>query len=206
LLAKGILHRSSQLAFAGCAVLTLICWFLISKSVLSEYRMPVCSHLLWGAAVVLGLTFRDEFATLLSRAGALAIPLASAVALTSPVASGIPTLWKFAYIATLGLIALVIGLVWHRQWYLYAFSGQLAIGGYGAATLGFRSAEAWLGQAAVTAFAWSAGSLLLAVLISAHKARWLPPRFFPKWRSDATFPSETPMEQGTVLPDATENG
>jgi hypothetical protein len=205
LLAKGIVRHSSRFALAGCVVFTFVMALEIQHSDLSAYRMSLCAHLLWGAVIVLGLTFRDDFANRLARAGALAMPLASLMVFVSPVASSIPLAWKFLYIASLGLIALLIARFAHHRWYLYAFVGQLAAGGYALATFGFRSAIALLGQVAVTSFAWSAGTLLLAVLISAHKARWIPPRLFPRWEDNVTSGLETPAQQPATSPDIGKN-
>ena len=44
--------------------------------------------------------------------------------------------------------------------------------------LGFRRAVESFGRAAMTAFVWSLGTLIVAFLISVRKARWVPRQFF----------------------------
>jgi hypothetical protein len=47
--------------------------------------------------------------------------------------------------------------------------------------LGFREAASVVGRTAMTALSWSVATLLIGILISAHKANWLPRRLFSKW-------------------------
>jgi hypothetical protein len=68
-------------------------------------------------------------------------------------------------------------------WFLYAFGGMVAVSAYTGAISGFHRAAAIVGRDAMTAFTWSSGTLLLALLISAQKARWLPRRMWPRWRN-----------------------
>ena len=81
--------------------------------------------------------------------------------------------------ALLVLACLVIAVWRHSRVFLYAFGGMAAVILYAGFVTVFRRATGFLGREAMTAFAWSLGMLLLAFLISAQKARWLPWRIFP---------------------------
>jgi hypothetical protein len=63
---------------------------------------------------------------------------------------------------------------------------------YASVVVGFRRAALAIGRDAMTAFVWSLGTLLLACLISAQKARWLPRRIFP-WRNDGNGTAIVPQ-------------
>ncbi|MBL8851871.1 MAG: hypothetical protein JNG89_19520, partial [Planctomycetaceae bacterium] len=76
-----------------------------------------------------------------------------------------------------------------------------SLGGYAGAVLGYRAAADFFGKAAATSFAWSVSALLLAILISAHKATWLPPRLLPRWRN-GNHP-DAPPAASMDLPDPT---
>ena len=181
LLARGIQLRSSIVCTSSFGVLTLVTWQVLPDSMLSEYRMTICYHLLWVLIVIGGLAFSDRFASTLRLVGALQAPLAALVVMVSPVASEVPATWRIIYVVVLAAGCLAIAKIWRSKWYLYAFTALMGMGFYGGAALGFRSAVGVLGRAAITAFCWSVGALLLAFLISAHKANWLPRRLFPRW-------------------------
>jgi hypothetical protein len=173
--------RSTAIGALSSLVLTAAVWLVVPSTPAAVFRVTICYHLLWLAVVVLGLAGRDRLAIWLRIVGALLMPLASVVVLASPRAAEVPLVGRLVYVAALAVTCFVIARVWRSRWYLYAFTSLLAIGGYGSAALGFRGAAGVLGRSAVTSFAWSVGALLLALLISAHKASWLPPRLFPRW-------------------------
>jgi hypothetical protein len=182
-LLQGLRRRSSALSTAGVAALAFAVWIILPHTIAAGYRMTISYHVLWVAVIAFGLVFRDRFADVLRIVGALQMPLAAAIVLIGPRAADVPISWRLAYVAALTIACLVIARTWRSRWYLYAFTSLLAMGCYGVAVLGFRSAVQELGRASVTAFAWSAAALLTAFLISAHKARWLPARIFPRWRN-----------------------
>ena len=67
--------------------------------------------------------------------------------------------------------------------HVYAFLGLLTLTGYATAVVAYRQATSLFGKAATASFVWSVAALLIAFLISAHKASWLPPRLLPRWRN-----------------------
>jgi hypothetical protein len=188
LLIQSIRARSSWRGALASAVLAAGVWLVVPATPLAGFRMTTCYHLLWAAVIVLGLAYRDRFAVLLRIVGAAQMPLASIVVIVSPRTADVPIAWRLAYVVMLAVLCIAIAKIWRSRWYLYAFTSLLAIGGYGVSVLGFRGAVGVLGRAAMTAFAWSAASLLLAFLISAHKAHWLPPRLFPRWTNGHPTP------------------
>lgn len=207
LLVNGLRVRSSKVVTASCALLTFAVWMVLPETTLSNYRMSACYHLLWASVVVIGLVFRDRFAGVLRFIGAAQVPLATVVVLGSSQTADLPLSWRLSYVFALGGICLMIANIWRSRWYLYAFTSQLAIAGYGATVLGFRGAVNVMGRAATTSFLWSLGALLLAFLISAHKARWLPSPLFPRWgngggRTQPAMAVDAPIEETEPPPDS----
>jgi ABC-type spermidine/putrescine transport system permease subunit II len=60
---------------------------------------------------------------------------------------------------------------------------MLGVAAYAGAVSGFHKAANLIGRDAMIAFAWSFGALLVALLISAQKASWLPRKMWPRWRN-----------------------
>ena len=174
LLGLGVRKRSSGICTVGVLAATLGIWFVIPDTILFPYRFTTCFHLLWISALVLGLTFHDAFSRVLLGASALLVPLVSLVVILSERAFEIPFLWRLSYVGAWALGCLMIARLWSQRWFLYSFAATMSILCYSCATYGFRLASQSLSRAAVTAFVWSVGALLIAFLISAHKARWLP--------------------------------
>ncbi|QDV19114.1 hypothetical protein Pan153_37770 [Gimesia panareensis] len=194
ILALGIRKRSSGICTVGIVAATLGIWFVIPDSVLSEYRFTTCFHLLWISALVLGLTLKDDFSRVLQGASALLIPLVALVVIWNDRAVEIPMLWRLSYVAVWAVGSLLIAHFWSSRWFKYSFAATVSILLYTSAAYGFRQVTRTLDRSAVIAFIWSVAALLLAFLISAHKARWLP-EF--AWFS---FGKETQPEEETLPP------
>jgi hypothetical protein len=174
LLGLGLRKRSSGICTAGIVAATLGLWFVIPDTILFQYRFTACFHLLWIAALVLGLTIKDDFSRVLQCASALLIPLVSVVVIWSTRAVEIPFLWRLSYVASWAVGCLLIARLCSNRWFWYSFTGTTSVLLYTSAAYGFRLATQVLSREAVTAFIWSVAALLIAFLISAHKARWLP--------------------------------
>tara|TARA_R110002111_G_scaffold1157_1_gene8167 strand:+ start:27671 stop:29428 length:1758 start_codon:yes stop_codon:yes gene_type:complete len=174
LLGWGIRKRSSGICTVGILAATLGLWFVIPDTILFQYRFTACFHLLWIAALVLGLTMKDDFSRVLQCASALLIPLVSVVVIWSTRAVEIPFLWRLTYVVSWAVGCLLIARIWSLRWFWYSFTGTTSILVYSSAAHGFRLATQVLSREAVTAFIWSVAAPLIAFLISAHKARWLP--------------------------------
>ncbi|NOX56961.1 MAG: hypothetical protein GXP27_21475 [Planctomycetes bacterium] len=181
LLIEGLRRASSGVCTASAASFVLGLWYLLPQTVVAGYRFSICYHVLWLAVVVLGFVYQDRMAKALLVVGAAQMPLASFVVAASPVAAQIPFAWRLSYVLLLVVCSLAIAKVWRNRWYFYAFGATSAVAFYQVTVLGFRRAVDSVGRPAMTALAWSLGMLLLAFLISAHKARWLPERLFPQW-------------------------
>lgn len=194
ILGLGIHRRSSRICTAGLVAATLGIWFVIPDSILSEYRFTVCFHLLWFSALVLGLTMKDDFSRVLQCATALLIPLVSVVVILNERAAEIPLVWRLSYVGSWTAVCLLIARLWSSRWFKYSFAATISILLYTSATFAFRLATHYLSREAVIAFVWSAGALIIAFLISAHKARWLPDY---AWMS---FGKETPPQEETLPP------
>lgn len=187
----GLWKRSSP-ACAGAAVAgSIALWFALPDTVLANYRLITTFHILWGTILALGLMFRDEFAAVLRAVSAMVVPVSAFAALTSSTALEIPVAWRLTYIGVLAAASLVIAGIWRTSWFYTAFVGTAAVMMYAGVAITFRWAADQLGRSAVTAFAWSLGMLMLAFLISAHKARWLQSSALASWWS-----SESPGPNG----------
>jgi hypothetical protein len=195
LLLVSIRDRSSWVGTLSALLLTFTLWLVLPETKLTGLRLTVCCHVMWAMVIALGLVYRDRFAGALRFIGALQVPVASILVMAAPAAARVPYEWRLAYVLLLTAVCITIAKVWRSRWYLYAFTVQLAIGGYGGVVLGFRSGVSVLGRAAMTAFAWSLAALLIAILISAHKADWLPTRLFPRWNGHVNGTRPSSLQQ-----------
>jgi hypothetical protein len=167
-LVQGVRLRSLRTCLAAGVLTVCALWWWLPQTGLSEWRMPICVHLLWLTVLVLGLTFRDELAWWLRGAAAAMFPLATLLAITG----GSPDLsqeLRLAYVVLLAGVCLVFSTRYRS--FLYGFGGILGVMMYAVGAIGFRRAADAFGRAAMTAFVWSLGTLLMAFLISVRKAR-----------------------------------
>jgi hypothetical protein len=199
LLVSGWRARSSQVCTAAAAVAALGLWLWLphTQAPLAAFRNAISYHALWLAIVALGLAFQDRFAAVLRAVGAAQAPLAAVVVMTNVRAADVPDSWRMLYVLLLASACFGIALLWRNRWYLVAFAGSFAVLVYASTVFGFRGAVQMLGRPAMTAFSWSVATLLLALLISAHKANWLPRRLIAGWpsgRGPAPPSAESPPE------------
>lgn len=174
LLILGLTKRSSGICTAGVLAATLGIWLVIPETILFQYRFTACFHFLWISILVLGVTMNDSFSRVLQCASALLVPLVSIIVILNERAVEIPLLWRLTYVSSWAVGCFMISRLWSVRWFLYSFMATLSILLYTSAAYAFRLAIQYFSREAVIAFVWSAGALLLAFLISAHKARWLP--------------------------------
>ena len=175
------LRKSSAGCFGAAAILVYAAWLVLPQTLLTEFRMTTCYHLLLASCVALGLIFRDKFSTLLRFSGAAWLPLTSLLMMTGHLAADVPIAWKLLYVSGVTAICFACATLCRSKWYLYGSTGTTAVLGYGLMMLGFRGASSLIGREAMTALSWSIAALLIGFLISAHKAKWLPKRLFPNW-------------------------
>jgi hypothetical protein len=179
LFAHGIRARSSVACTAAALVGAFGLWWLAPQTALGSWRTPLCLNALWFAILIVGISFTDPFARILRGIAAALFPAAAFFAVTAS-AERAPREWIYLYVALLVVACLVIA-VWRRsRLFLYGFGGMAAVVLYAGFVTVFRRATGVLGREAMTAFVWSLGMLLLAFLISAQKARWLPRRMVPR--------------------------
>ncbi len=178
LFAHGIRVRSSVACTAAACVGAFGLWWLAPQTALGSWQTPLCLNALWFAILVVGISFADLFARILRGIAAALFPAAAFFAVTAS-AERAPREWIYLYVALLIVACLVIA-IWRRsRLFLYGFGGMAVVILYAGLVTVFRRATGVLGREAMTAFVWSLGMLLLAFLISAQKARWLPRRIFP---------------------------
>lgn len=176
-------------AWPGAALATAGLWLVLPRTVAADFRFTLSYHLFWGAVIAIGLGFHDRLAGLLRITGAVLMPLTALVVMASGRADMVPLTWRIAYVAGLAALALAIFGLFRQRWYLYAFAGIMALGGYGGGMIGYWQGVSVVGRAAMTSILWSVGSLLIALLISARKANWLPPGLAPRWWSGGNPPA-----------------
>jgi hypothetical protein len=190
LLIRGLWTKNSKTCAASTVVGMIGLWIMIGPShalgqgqtQIAEFRFSTCYHFLWLTTLIWGLAFRDRFALILRAVAAVQVPLISFVVLVSHGAADIPVFLRLLYVILLAAGCLAIAVLWRNRWYLFSSAATGAILGYTGVVVVFRQAVSALGRPAMTAFAWSVGMLLLAFLITAHKARWLPKWVFPQGR------------------------
>ena len=167
-LVQGIRLRSSRICLAAGVLTAFALWWWLPQTRLSEWQIPICVHFLWLTVLVLGLTFRDELAWWLRGAAAAMFPLATLLAITGG-SSDFSQALRLAYVVLLAGVCLVFSKRYRS--FLYGFGGILGVMMYAVGAIGFRRAADAFGRAAMTAFVWSLGALLVAFLISVRKAR-----------------------------------
>jgi hypothetical protein len=181
LLEHGIRTRASHLCTAASLFFTCGLWLVLARTPIHELRLIICANVLWAALATIGLSFRDPLALAIRVLVAAMFPVATLFAIASEPGVALAVPLRVVYVVLLALVCLLIARVWHNLWFLYAFGGMLGVAAYTGVVSGFHRAAAIVGRDAMTAFAWSSGTLLLALLISAQKARWLPRRLWPRW-------------------------
>lgn len=197
------IRKTSAGCIAASAILISAMWLVLPQTPLSEFRMMTSYHLLLTCCVVFGLSFRDRFSTLLRGVGAIWLPLTSLAIMAGWLAEDMPIAWKLLYVADVTAACFACATLGHSKWYLYASTCSTAVLGYGLMMLGFRGAASLVGRAAMTALSWSVATLLIGVLISAHKAQWLPKRLFLNWSNGhgrKLAPAGDSLEGGGNLP------
>ncbi|HEV3301375.1 MAG TPA: hypothetical protein VG055_17115 [Planctomycetaceae bacterium] len=199
LLVRGFRIRSSQICAAASLVVTCGLWLLLPQTRLSGFQLLICANLLWAALAAIGMGFHDPFALTLRVLAAAMFPVATLFAIAGEPVPAIPILARALYVVLLVVVCLLIAWFLRNLWFLYGFGGMVGVSAYAGAISGFHRAAAIVGREAMTAFVWSSGALLLALLISAQKARWLPRRIWPRWRNG------NGIEVG-LKPDGTANG
>jgi hypothetical protein len=179
-LLQGLRLRSSRICLAAGVLTVCALWWWLPQTRLADWRMPICFHLLWLTVLILGLTFRDALAWWLRGAAAALFPLATLLAITG----GSPDLsqaLRLSYVVLLAAFCLLCSRRYRS--FFYGFGGMSAVMMYAVGAMGFRRAADAFGRAAMTAFVWSLGTLVVAFLISVRKARWVPRRLSPEGSS-----------------------
>jgi hypothetical protein len=205
LLVTGIGKRSAQRCLASTAVAGIGLWLILTDSSMAQHRVEIEYHFLLLAMLAIGLIFRNEFARFLCGVAAVQVPLVALYATVGSRAAEYPFPWRMGYVMLLAALALAIARLWRNRWFMQAFAVTTAVGGYGIGLWSFRSLVQVVGRPAVSAFYWSAAVLLLAFLISAHKAKWLPKRMLRRWDdgnglAPVASTDGTPSDGGTAHP------
>lgn len=198
-LVYGVWTRSSRCCTLSAVAATVGLWLVIPQTQLEAYCLTICYHFLLLAIVILGFVYHDRFAKVLFIVAAVQMPLASLVVVVSPRAAEVPISWRLLYVVLLAAYCLSIAWKCRNQWYLYAFAATATVAAYAVTVSGFRRAVDAVGRPAMTAFAWSVGALLLAFLISAHKASWLPQRLLPRWNCRKKQEQPAPDDEAAVV-------
>jgi hypothetical protein len=195
LLASGLRRRSSFACTVAGAFFAAAAWLTLPSTPLSDWRNTISLHLRGAMIIAISLGLKDGLASVLRWVGAGLMP----VAVFSMLTTDTPLSWRLGYVLLVTLACYVIALHWKSRAYLYAFTLLLTLGGYGGAVLLYRSAAGMIGKAATTSFVWSCAALVIACLISAHKASWLPQRLFPRWRNGGNghHPPPAPEIEGS---------
>jgi len=206
LLARGVWVRSSRTCTAASVVAAFGLWYLLPLTPLAAFRLTICFNVLWCTLLVLGLAFQDPFARTLRVVGAAMFPVATLFAIAGTQAADIPILWRSSHVVLLAISCLLIARVWRNLWFLYGFGGVAGVATYAGVASSFRRAADIIGRDAMAAFVWSLGMLLLAFLISAQKARWLPRKLWP-WRHNGNgtgtvLRTDKPNPANGLSPDA----
>lgn len=171
----GLRRGSSILILLASGLITAAVSAFLPGTQLAGFRMTICFHMMLAACVLLSIFGTDAFAKGLQSIAALLMMVSAITAFGGASVSEIPVQWRIGYVAALSLICFVCLLASQSFAYRSGFIITTSVFGYAISIEGFRFATSIFGRNATTAFSWSAGSLIIGVLISAHKAHWLPP-------------------------------
>ncbi|QDT35875.1 hypothetical protein [Stratiformator vulcanicus] len=188
--ADGFRRLSSWSLAASAFVAVGAVYLWLDGTELEAFRHSICLHVLWPLMIAIGLACRDWLGRTFSLIGAGLFPVVTGLVLFAPQVETIPAEYKVGYVtALLMLLAIVAGV--HRS---PVFAGSaaicLGIGAYEGIAIGFRMLAQTYGWMAVSALVWSIAALIGALIISSHKAKWIPARMFSRWRGHATQPSD----------------
>ncbi|MEI8382214.1 MAG: hypothetical protein WCJ09_18935 [Planctomycetota bacterium] len=178
LVGLGLYRSSTPMVLAASAVVATGFWFALPDS---GFRATLCYHTILMTAVLLSLFQRDRLSLALRQFAAVWLPISAVIVLVTSVAGDVPLPWRFLYVAALAVTCAICAQVCQSRLYWGGFIGTTTVMGYGLISLGFRSATSLVGWQAMTAFSWSVGSLMIAAMISAYKARWLPQLTMATW-------------------------
>ncbi|MCA8988964.1 MAG: hypothetical protein KDA78_15055 [Planctomycetaceae bacterium] len=166
-------QKSSGYLFAGLACLTWIPALFSQDWLALQAGREMAWGMAWLSCFILGILYRDEFSSLLRFIASMSLVYLMLQLLIGVFDDRLSQLAAFGISA--GFLVLLGGMAWWQSSEAYYWGAIL--GGliclYAVARICFHWACGLFGENAVTAFCWSVGTLLCALLISAHKAHWL---------------------------------
>lgn len=168
----GLMRRSSFASTAAALCSILGFWLYAPGTGLEPWRMTICYFSVWAVVVVFGVIYDDWFAGVLRMLAGFQAPIASFILLTEVDPMQVSIAEKLLSILLLAGIYFGIAKYWNSMSFMYGAFGTSGVLAYGAAVIGFHEAARLIGYPAMTALTFSVGTLLLGVLISAHKANW----------------------------------
>ena len=180
LLIKGLMERSSLYQTAASALLISSAAVLIQQSSYTQWTTEVTFVLTWLTALILGSCHRDDLGCFLRFVASTQAILVGYQILTRTLPLELNIGYRLLILVALTGLCLLLAIGLKNRWYLFAFTGNFLLLLYGAVVIGYQQASSQFGATAMLTFSWSLGMLLFAMLISAHKAEWLPRRLIPK--------------------------
>ncbi len=191
---RGIRSISSLTSTVAVVIASFASWQLLDQTTWSAYAGLIAAHLLWFGLIVIGLAFHDGFARQLRILGAMTLPIVAASLVLNPNFLSFPRAWVVPYLGGMFLAFVLIGWQTRNRWYLGVTLLMIVTGVYEGFAFGFRLVAQHIGWAAVSAFAWSVGALLLGLLVSMYKANRIPTSLIAWLVASAPEPSPQPNE------------
>lgn len=170
----GLQQRSAGMALTATSLATVGLWLILKDQPFATYRAPICYHVLLAACVALSLYWNDVESRWLKLVGAFGLAAPAYLTLFGSIALQASYELRLAYVASLSTIALGCAFLTTGRAYRNAFAGITAMLGFVIMVDNYRYAASAIGREAMAAFSWSVGTLVIAFLISAQKAQWLP--------------------------------
>jgi hypothetical protein len=170
----GLMRCSSLRTLVSLGLLTTGLWHYLPSTPLSAIREPICFHLVLAVCLLLSILWHDRLSKRLQFVGAMLLMSSSLIVLHGPMAMSVSWSSRCAYGVGMFVVCLLCALYSRSRTYWTGFVGMIGIVSSAIAVEGYRSATSMLGRQAMAAFSWSIGTLIIGVLISAQKARWLP--------------------------------
>ncbi len=199
LLSFGIWRRSAWTTFAGTGMLSVALGVWLSDFTTPRWSLAIGYHAAWLSLIAVGFLYRKD-GNILQDLGAFLMLAMAYVAFNAPALSDAhPDGVLLAYVATLTIISGGLALAAQRASYRGVFCILDAASGYLVLRIAFLSLANIVELRTLSVLSWSGGSLIIAVLISSHKAKWLPPGWFVSLKP-TTPPTVPPAGPSVVTP------
>ncbi len=180
LMIRGLREWSSSRQAFAMLLLIFSVWLYLPSTAFASWKATLSFAAIWGSAIIIGLIHKDKLAGFLRAVAGVQAILVGLYILFVAESPEFLFIYKMSAILILAVCCLIIAYLCRSYWYLLGCFGNIFIFAYGTMMIGYHQASQYYGTTAIASFCWSVGMLIFALLISAHKAHWLPASLVPR--------------------------